>query len=118
MKVAPNAELDDGQFDVIAMGDFGFADLLKSGRRLYQGTHLAMDKVTSRRAKLVEAEPVDPNGIVELDVAGELLGRLPAVAAYLRAAPAPGDRAGPRRVQLAEHLAHLVWQYALNAAIQ
>ena len=78
MKVAPNAELDDGQFDVIAMGDFGFADLLKSGRRLYQGTHLAMDKVTSRRAKLVEAEPVDPNGIVELDVDGEPLGRLPA----------------------------------------
>jgi diacylglycerol kinase family enzyme len=78
MKVAPNAELDDGQFDVIAMGDFGFADLLKSGRRLYQGTHLGMDKVTARRAKLVEAEPVDPKAIVELDVDGEPLGRLPA----------------------------------------
>ena len=78
MKVAPNAELDDGQFDVIAMGDFGFADLVKSGRRLYQGTHLGMAKVTSRRAKLVEAEPVDPKGIVELDVDGEPLGRLPA----------------------------------------
>ncbi|MFT3693602.1 MAG: exodeoxyribonuclease V subunit gamma [Kofleriaceae bacterium] len=36
------------------------------------------------------------------------------VAAYLRAAPAPGDRAGPRRVQLAEHLAQLVWQYTLT----
>ena len=45
---------------------------------------------------------------------GDVVGRLPAVAAYLRAAPAPGDRAGPRRVQLAEHLAHLVWQYALT----
>ena len=51
MMVAPNAELDDGQFDVIAMGDFGFGDLLKSGRRLYKGTHLAMDKVTARRAR-------------------------------------------------------------------
>jgi YegS/Rv2252/BmrU family lipid kinase len=78
MKVAPNAEVDDGQFDVIAMGDFGFADLLKSGRRLYQGTHLGMAKVTARRAKLVEAEPVDPKGIIELDVDGEPLGRLPA----------------------------------------
>ena len=78
MMVAPNAELDDGQFDVIAMGDFGFADLLKSGRRLYQGTHLAMDKVTARRARLVEAEPVDPKGVLELDVDGEPLGRLPA----------------------------------------
>ena len=36
------------------------------------------------------------------------------VAAYLAAAPAPGDRAGPRRVQLAEHLASLTWGYALS----
>lgn len=39
---------------------------------------------------------------------------LPPVASYLAAAPAPGDRAGPRRVQLAEHLAELTWNYALT----
>jgi YegS/Rv2252/BmrU family lipid kinase len=78
MMVAPNAEVDDGQFDVIAMGDFTFADLVKSGRRLYKGTHLAMDKVTTRRARIVDAETVDPGGIVELDVDGEALGLLPA----------------------------------------
>ncbi len=44
----------------------------------------------------------------------ELVRRLPPVAAYLAAAPAPGDRAGPRRVQLAEHLASLTWSYALS----
>ncbi|HSR97682.1 MAG TPA: exodeoxyribonuclease V subunit gamma, partial [Kofleriaceae bacterium] len=43
-----------------------------------------------------------------------LVQRLPPVAAYLAAAPAPGDRAGPRRVQLAEHLADLAWSYALS----
>lgn len=78
MKVAPNAEVDDGWFDVIAMGDFTFADLLASGRRLYQGTHLSMAKVTARRARVVEAEPVDPKAIVELDVDGECPGVLPA----------------------------------------
>jgi YegS/Rv2252/BmrU family lipid kinase len=78
MMVAPHAEIDDGLFDVIAMGDFGFGDLLKSGRRLYKGTHLAMDKVTSRRARVVDAEPIDPSAVVELDVDGEPLGRLPA----------------------------------------
>jgi YegS/Rv2252/BmrU family lipid kinase len=78
MMVAPNAELDDGMFDVVAMGDFGFGDLLKSGRRLYKGTHLAMDKVTTRRARVVDAEPIDPKAIVELDVDGENPGRLPA----------------------------------------
>lgn len=78
MMVAPNAEVDDGVFDVVAIGDLGFADLLKSGRRLYKGTHLAMDKVTARRARVVEAEPVEPNAVVELDVDGESPGRLPA----------------------------------------
>jgi YegS/Rv2252/BmrU family lipid kinase len=78
MMVAPEAQLDDGYFDVIAMGDLTFADLVKSGRRLYKGTHLSMDKVTSRRARVVDAQPIDPNGIVELDVDGECPGRLPA----------------------------------------
>jgi diacylglycerol kinase (ATP) len=78
MKVAPDAELDDGKFDVVAMGDFTFADLLKSGRRLYKGTHLAMDKVSTRRARVVEAAPIDPSAEVELDVDGEPLGVLPA----------------------------------------
>ena len=78
MKVAPEAEPDDGMFDVIALGDFGFGDVLKSGRRLFKGTHLKMDKVTSRRAKVVEAEPIEPGAVIELDVDGEPPGRLPA----------------------------------------
>ncbi|HET9624968.1 MAG TPA: exodeoxyribonuclease V subunit gamma [Kofleriaceae bacterium] len=44
----------------------------------------------------------------------DVVSRLPPVAAYLDAAPAPGDRAGPRRVQLAEQLAELAWAYALS----
>ena len=44
----------------------------------------------------------------------EVVHGLAPVAAYLAAAPAPGDRAGPRRVQLAEHLAELAWSYALS----
>jgi YegS/Rv2252/BmrU family lipid kinase len=78
MMVAPHAEVDDGKFDVVALGDFGLGDLLTSGRRLYKGTHLAMDKVTERRARVVEAEAIDPRAVVELDVDGENLGRLPA----------------------------------------
>lgn len=78
MHVAPHAELDDGLFDVIAMGDFGFGDLVTSGRRLYKGTHLSMAKVSSRRAKVIEAEAIEAGANVELDVDGEPLGRLPA----------------------------------------
>jgi diacylglycerol kinase (ATP) len=78
MMVAPDAEIDDGAFDVVALGDFTFGDLVKSGRRIYKGTHLAMDKVSVRRAKVIEAEPIEPGAEVELDVDGEALGRLPA----------------------------------------
>jgi YegS/Rv2252/BmrU family lipid kinase len=78
MMVAPDAEPDDGLFDVVSLGDFGFGDVLKSGRRLYKGTHLGMDKVTSRRAKVIEAEPIDPGAVVELDIDGESPGKLPA----------------------------------------
>lgn len=78
MMMAPDAEVDDGRFDVVAMGDFNFGDLLRSGRRVYNGSHLTMDKVTHRRAAVVEAAPLEPGVAVELDVDGENLGRLPA----------------------------------------
>lgn len=78
MKVAPDAELDDGKFDVVCMGDLTFGDLLTSGRKIYSGAHLSMAKVTSRRARVVEAEAIDPNAVVELDVDGEAPGMLPA----------------------------------------
>jgi YegS/Rv2252/BmrU family lipid kinase len=77
MHIAPRAELDDGQFDVIAVGDLGMADLLRHGRRLYAGTHLGLDKVSHRRARVVRAEPLGSEP-VRLDVDGETPGILPA----------------------------------------
>ena len=78
MFVAPQAELDDGQFDVVALGDMGMADFVLKSRRLYDGSHLTMDKVSHRRAKVVRAEPASPGQKVELDVDGETPGILPA----------------------------------------
>ncbi len=78
MMIAPNAEIDDGQLDVVALGDFSFGDVLANSRRVFKGTHLAMDKVSVRRARVIEAEPIDPGALVELDIDGEPLGVLPA----------------------------------------
>ena len=77
MHIAPDAELDDGQFDVVAMGDVSKWDLLRHGRRIYNGTHLELDKVSHRRARTVRAEPVGSEP-VRLDVDGETPGILPA----------------------------------------
>nr|HEX4313723.1 diacylglycerol kinase family protein [Kofleriaceae bacterium] len=78
MKVAPDAQIDDGAFDVVCLGDLTFGEILTSGRKIYSGAHVAMPKVSVRRARVVEAAPIEPGGVVELDVDGEAPGRLPA----------------------------------------
>jgi len=77
MFIAPDAELDDGLFDVVGVGDLTMRDFLFRGYRLYNGTHIGMDKISHRRVKKLSAEPLD-NEVVELDVDGETPGILPA----------------------------------------
>lgn len=86
MFIAPEAELDDGFFDVVAIGDVGVLDLVTKSRRLYAGTHLSMKDVSHRRARVVHAEPSTPGDLVELDVDGETPGRLPATFTVVPAA--------------------------------
>ncbi len=78
MMMAPDAELDDGLFDVVAIGDVGVLDMMLSSRALYKGTHLARKEVSARRARVVVAEPANAGDVVELDVDGETPGKLPA----------------------------------------
>ncbi|MBL0219268.1 MAG: diacylglycerol kinase family lipid kinase [Myxococcales bacterium] len=78
MKVAPAAEIDDGTFEVVSIGDLGMGEVLKMSRKIYQGEHLSMDKVSVRRARVIEAEGIEPGAVIELDVDGENPGRLPA----------------------------------------
>jgi diacylglycerol kinase (ATP) len=77
MKVAPDAALDDGWFDVITMGDFGFGDLLLRGLDVYSGKHVHNPKVSVARARKVVASASDGAEVL-LDVDGEQPGRLPA----------------------------------------
>ena len=77
MKIAPEALIDDGLFDVVAVGDISALDVLANSYRLYLGTHLGMREVRHARARLVRAEPGE-GAVVKLEVDGELAGRLPA----------------------------------------
>ena len=77
MKIAPEAELDDGKFDVVALGDLGLTDFILNSRRIYAGTHLSLEKVSCRRARTVTAEALGSE-IIQMDVDGEQPGRLPA----------------------------------------
>jgi YegS/Rv2252/BmrU family lipid kinase len=77
MCIAPDAELDDGFFDVVAIGDVSRSKMILSSPRVYRGTHLSMKEVSHRRARTVHAEAIG-NDPVELDVDGETPGILPA----------------------------------------
>ena len=86
MKVAPDAKLNDGKFDVVIIGDFGLMEILTKSFRLYSGTHLKLDKVGFTQASRIEASPVNGNEAVMLEVDGETPGRLPATFELLPAA--------------------------------
>lgn len=77
MMIAPHAEMDDGIFDIITLGDFSRLQMLIQGTKIYSGSHLSLAHVTETRAKKIEAR-VDGERDVWLDVDGELPGRLPA----------------------------------------
>jgi YegS/Rv2252/BmrU family lipid kinase len=79
MKIAPDAKLNDGFLDVVAVGDLGTLEILTNVYKLYLGTHLGMQKVRHTLARTVCVSAADANDEeVLLEIDGELLGTLPA----------------------------------------
>ena len=74
MKMTPEAEPDDGRFDVLLIGDLTKRDLLLTLPKTYRGTHLPHPKATLLRGAVVEVEAPEPLP-VELD--GEQPGTTP-----------------------------------------
>jgi YegS/Rv2252/BmrU family lipid kinase len=74
MKITPEAEPDDGLFDVLLIGDVSKLDLALTMPKIYRGTHLPHPKAELLRGRsvVVEAERPLP---VELD--GEQPGTTP-----------------------------------------
>jgi diacylglycerol kinase (ATP) len=77
MKIAPDAKLDDGLFDVVTIGDAGAFRILANAPRLYLGAHLRMDEVSHALAKRIVARPAKSDERIAVELDGELVGRLP-----------------------------------------
>lgn len=75
MLLAPDAQPDDGLFDIVLIGDITKRDFVTTAPKIYRGTYLAHPKVDVLRAKavLVDAPERLP---IELD--GEQVGTTPA----------------------------------------
>ncbi|MED5463868.1 MAG: diacylglycerol kinase family protein [Myxococcota bacterium] len=77
MKVAPQARLDDGLFDVVIMGDISLVDFIKYNPELYRGEHLELPGFSLHRGRKVVATPVGNRRDVLVETDGETPGKLP-----------------------------------------
>ena len=75
MKICPDAEPDDGLFDVLTIGDMTKRDLVATMPKIYRGTHLPHPKGELLRGRAVTIETDEPLPI-QLD--GEQPGTTPA----------------------------------------
>ncbi|HEX8369807.1 MAG TPA: diacylglycerol kinase family protein [Pyrinomonadaceae bacterium] len=79
MKIAPDACLNDGFFDIVNIGDMKTAKILLNAYTLYNGSHLNLSEVKHINAKRVEVKSADERKEIYLETDGELPGKLPAV---------------------------------------
>lgn len=78
MWIAPGAKIDDGEFQVVVMGDLSVSDSLQTLPRLFKGTHLVNRQIFRQQARKVSARLTRSDDVFLLDVDGEAPGSLPA----------------------------------------
>ena len=78
MKIAPEAKLTDGTFDVVSVGDLSAMKIFTSAPRIYFGSHLSLPEVSHGLARKVTVRPAERETQIDLEVDGELPGKLPA----------------------------------------
>lgn len=76
MRIAPEAEIDDGLLDVVIIRDLPIRKLISKLPLIYAGTHLSDPAAVAHRGRVIEA--VAEPGVVKLELDGEPLGTLPA----------------------------------------
>lgn len=77
MMVAPDAVLDDGQFDVVILRAAGKIGLIRDIRLLYGGRHRNHPAITILRGRKLVVEPLDGTALL-IEADGEPLGQAPA----------------------------------------
>jgi len=78
MKIAPDALLDDGLFDIVLVGKVGVGTFMRHGRRLYRGELEGIDEIEVLRGRRIEVAAVDAmGGPIPVETDGEHPGFLP-----------------------------------------
>lgn len=75
MLIAPEAEVDDGLFDILVIGDITKRDFVLNVGKIYRGTHLSHPKIELLKSSTVSVDAEVP---VPLELDGEQPGTTPA----------------------------------------
>lgn len=78
MKIAPEALLDDGLFDLVLVKGMKKFEFFRNVFRIYTGTHLSHPKISLIRGQKIDVEPSLEEETVLIEVDGEQVGSLPA----------------------------------------
>ena len=78
MKVAPNAKIDDGFFDLLVLKEVSKFELFKKLIKIYSGSHINDEEVMMIRAKQIIVEPLKKEDNIPIEYDGELGKVLPA----------------------------------------
>jgi YegS/Rv2252/BmrU family lipid kinase len=86
MHVAPMARIDDGRFEVVAMGAPTKLAFAATSRRIYDGAHLSQPGATHFGCDKIEIdlENEDARDVFLLDIDGEPIGKLPVTIEIVR----------------------------------
>ncbi len=78
MWIAPEAQCDDGWFDVLFTGGEGKVDFMGLLARVFSGKHVGVRSVHAARSRTIRMVPHDDRDVVLISMDGEQPGRLPA----------------------------------------
>jgi diacylglycerol kinase (ATP) len=92
MLVCPNADPTDGQLDITMVNSASRARLIRLFPRVYKGTHIDLDEVTTARVKTVDVESPGINVYADGDFACALPAQISAVPGALNILRRPRER--------------------------
>ncbi len=78
MKIAPEASLNDGLFDLVLVKGMTKFEFFRNVYKIYTGTHLSHPKISLLRGKKIDVNPAEQEEKVLIEVDGEQVGSLPA----------------------------------------
>jgi YegS/Rv2252/BmrU family lipid kinase len=78
MQIAPKADIGDGVFEIVILGDLHLKDFIRHGSKLYGGKMIGHPEVIYTSGRRITITPMDGKETMFMDMDGEPFGTIPA----------------------------------------